>query len=222
MRKITPEWQIRIFFGVFLVVLLLFAKTPFNFLILNTILGYIPIELGFHLLKSPSHRSPLFWLLLVVWLLFFPNAPYILTDLFHLALLNPHVGTTGLLKSTPTIWFNFSLLLTSALSCTLLAMNQLLDMATQFRQRRSHGGILVSTGFILLICLLSSVGIYMGRFLRIHSLYMLLTPTWFIKQIFSMWSISMLEFTGLLTLCQLLICWLLIIIRNRQNATRHP
>lgn len=221
MHKVTINWQIRFFFLILMIFLLLFAKSPFNFLILNTILGYIPIELGFHLQRTNSSKSLFFWLVTIIWLLFYPNAPYLLTDLFHLALLNPHIGNSGLLKSDPTIWFNFSLLLTSALSCTLIAMNQMIDFSIRLKKLWLPKLRFSAWGFIVVMCLLSSIGIYMGRFLRIHSLYILLTPTWFTHQILTMWSMNMVKFTILLTICQLVICWLLYTIRYQaQNATR--
>lgn len=221
MRKLNLTWQIRIFFILFMIILLIFAKSPFNFLILNTILGYIPIELCFHLLKFKSTKSIFFWLLLVLWLLFFPNAPYLLTDLFHLSLLNPHIGNTGLLRSTPSIWFNFALLLTGALSCSLIAINQLHLLSAKIQQALAPRIKITSIIFATVVCILSSVGIYMGRFLRIHSLYMLLTPTWFFKQIMGMWTMDMLKFTAILTICQLLIYWLIYVVQNANQDHLH-
>ncbi|KRM13561.1 DUF1361 domain-containing protein [Paucilactobacillus suebicus] len=209
MHKLNINWQIRIFFAIFMVVLVVFAKSPFNFLILNTFLGYIPIELGFHLTKFSSTKSLLFWIIFIFWILFYPNAPYILTDLFHLSLLNPHIGSTGLLKSDPKMWFYFSMLIISALSCALISFTQLKQLGDKFSMTVLKKIPFASEIFITLMCILSSIGIYMGRFLRIHSFYILLTPTWFFKQIMSMWSTRMLEFTLILTIIQLVIIWIM-------------
>jgi uncharacterized membrane protein len=55
----------------------------------------------------------------------------------------------------------------------------------------------------------SGIGVYIGRFLRIHSLYLFLTPTWFIKQILNMWNLRMVFFVTILTIVQLAVLWLL-------------
>lgn len=209
MIKLNFNWRIRLFFLIYIVILMIFIKTPYGFLVLNTFLGYIPIELSFQLQRIDRGHSLFFLLILLVWLLFYPNAPYVLTDLFHLSLMHPHNLTTGLLKSDPAMWLNFAFLVISALSCTLIGMIQLKKichlLATKITPRLPGASII----YPLVFTFLSSIGIYIGRFLRIHSLYILLTPTWFIKQIINMWSVNMWLFTLILTVVQLVLFWLI-------------
>ncbi|WP_235808585.1 DUF1361 domain-containing protein [Paucilactobacillus hokkaidonensis] len=193
---------------------MLFVKAPFGFLILNTFLGYLPIELSFQLLRVKNVRSLFFLLILLIWLLFYPNAPYVLTDLFHLSLLHPHNLTTGLLKSDPQMWLDFAFLVISALSCSLIGILQLNKICHLLATKMTPQLPGASVIYPLIFAFLSSIGIYMGRFLRIHSLYMLLTPTWFIKQIGSMWSINMWLFTLILTVVQLVLYWIVVEIRK--------
>lgn len=94
------KWEIRGFFVAWMLYLFFRARDPFSFLLLNTFLGYIPIEISFHLGRQRS--AWLFWPLVIIWLLFYPNAPYLLTDLFHLSLLQPYAAS-GLLRVTPHI-----------------------------------------------------------------------------------------------------------------------
>lgn len=69
------RWLIRLAFWGFFVFAALDLHGAFHFLLLNSILAYIPIELSFWL---TTRRSPLlFWLIAVIWLLFYPNAPYL-------------------------------------------------------------------------------------------------------------------------------------------------
>lgn len=75
MQSISMQWKIRGFFLVDLIILIFLAKSPFNFLILNTFLGYIPIELAFQMKKIKSVKSWLFLLVFILWLGFYPNAP---------------------------------------------------------------------------------------------------------------------------------------------------
>src|SRR5699024_270682 len=94
--------------------------TFFSFLLLNTFLGYIPVELAMHI--NEKQNPVIFWLLFFFWLLFYPNAPYVLTDLFHLARFNPYDPTTGLMTLRLKMWLEFTNLISSALGCTLMGL----------------------------------------------------------------------------------------------------
>ncbi len=50
----------------------------------NSFLAFIPFILSFWLFRTTLDRSLLWWLILLVFVLFLPNAPYILTDSIHL------------------------------------------------------------------------------------------------------------------------------------------
>ncbi len=52
------------------------------FLPFNLILAWIP--LGFATLASKQEKNWKFFICFIAWLVFFPNAPYIITDLIHL------------------------------------------------------------------------------------------------------------------------------------------
>ncbi len=90
-----------------------------------------------------------------LWLLFLPNAPYILTDLIHLS---PRPGVP--------LWLALALLLSFAGAGTLLGY---LSLATvQGAVTRRFGevwGWLMASGSLLLC----GFGIYVGRFLRWNS-----------------------------------------------------
>ncbi len=116
------KWLVRGLFLIWMAGLYLYLKTPpFNFLVLNTFLAYIPIELSFHIDVGKPKNGLLFWVIIIIWLLFYPNTPYLLTDLFHLSLLNPY-GINGLLRLDDVMWFKFALLLISTLFSTLLGL----------------------------------------------------------------------------------------------------
>ncbi|TBX49841.1 DUF1361 domain-containing protein, partial [Lactiplantibacillus paraplantarum] len=53
--------------------------------------------------------------------------------------------------------------------------------------------------------LFASVGVYVGRFLRLHSIYLLITPQYIVKQLLEMWSLKMLAFVLMMWLLQLII-----------------
>ncbi|GAA2431456.1 DUF1361 domain-containing protein [Actinomadura vinacea] len=54
----------------------------------NTLLAWVPVALAWGLFRGGADRSvsrsPLWWAGLVLFVLFLPNAPYVVTDLFHL------------------------------------------------------------------------------------------------------------------------------------------
>ena len=56
----------------------------YNFLLFNLFLGFLPILVAFILTLSYKKLSR-FWIIVfvLVWLIFYPNAPYMITDLIH-------------------------------------------------------------------------------------------------------------------------------------------
>lgn len=128
----------------------------FVFLIWNLFLAAIPMGLTLVLgLTDPATRRR--WLLPVglLWLLFFPNAPYILTDLLHL----------GEYPGVPR-WYDLTLILTAAWNGLMLGYASLLDMQRFVEERL---GWAAGWGFSAAALMLSAYGVYLGRFLRFNS-----------------------------------------------------
>jgi len=95
-------------------------------------------------------------LLIASWLLFFPNAPYILTDLFHLQY-----------RSTSrTIWFDLIEILSFAWAGLLFGLLSLMDieylLLLKFKTK-------ITSFIIITFLFMSGFGIYLGRFLRWNS-----------------------------------------------------
>ena len=93
---------------------------------------------------------------------FSPNAPYIITDLFHL---EPRAGVP--------LWYDLALIFSSAWNGLMLAYASLLTMQTLVRRRF---GTLSGWAFVSTALLLSSFGIYLGRYLRFNSWDVLTNP----------------------------------------------
>lgn len=211
------RWEIRVFFVAWLIFLYFRAKDPFSFLVLNTFLGAIPIEISFHLgAKRP--RGWLFWPLVLLWLLFYPNAPYLLTDLFHLSLLQPY-AMSGLLRVTPHLWIYFTYMIVSAISCSFLGFWSLNHVSQAITARLAKGNGLARLIVVLLLTFLTSVGLYIGRFLRIHTIYLFLNPEQFIRPLMTMWTPDMWIFVVLMTFIQLFCYWILYLIMNNRDVT---
>ncbi|TGE29062.1 DUF1361 domain-containing protein [Hymenobacter metallicola] len=142
----------------------------FVFLLWNLLLALIPFGLSTMLgLAAGPVRARVLVPVGAVWLLFFPNAPYLLTDLFHL---EPRSGVP--------YWYDLILLLTCAWTGLLLAYASLLDMQTLVQRRL---GTAISWGFVVVALLLSSFGIYLGRFLRLNSWHVVTNPLTFFYDI---------------------------------------
>jgi uncharacterized membrane protein len=104
-----------------------------------------------------------------LWLLFLPNAPYILTDLIHLAP-RPHVP----------LWFILALLLSCAGTGAMLGYLSILDVHAVVEEKFSK-----TTGWAVAISslLLCAFGIYLGRFLRWNSWDALANPLQLLRSI---------------------------------------
>ncbi len=129
----------------------------FLFLNWNLFLAFLPWMLSTLVIIYPKlQRSKLsLATLLFSWLLFFPNAPYILTDLFHLRL-----------KTSVPVWFDLVLILSFAWTGLLMGFMSLLDIeAVLSRWMKSRVVALTSTALLFI----GSFGIYVGRFLRWNS-----------------------------------------------------
>jgi uncharacterized membrane protein len=54
------------------------------FMLWNLYLATIPTVLAIVLFRRPTRTGPMWWLMFGGWLLFLPNAPYVLTDVVHM------------------------------------------------------------------------------------------------------------------------------------------
>lgn len=127
--------------------------TKFAFLAWNLFLAAIP--LGFAVVLSKVERWRLAAPLISGWLLFFPNAPYVLTDLLHLR------QRTGI-----PIWYDLLMLLSFALVSLWMGF-QSLQLVQVWISRKSSS--YMAWSFVAVSLFLSGFGIYLGRFLRWNS-----------------------------------------------------
>ncbi len=143
----------------------------YGFLCWNLFLAWIPWFAGQAFRAASQRRASavlqLGWFAL--WLLFLPNAPYIATDLLHLA---PR-------PSVP-LWYDLALLLSFAGTGLLLGYVSIIDVQTAVEERFSRGmGWGVAAGSLFL----SGFGIYLGRFLRWNSWEVLTEPAGLFRDI---------------------------------------
>jgi len=125
------------------------------FLVWNLFLAAVPLLLSFWLQKNAQLKKwqLLFWS--VVWILFLPNAPYILTDFIHLQL------SGGI-----AIIIDFIVISSFAISGLLFYIQSVTQMEVLFY---GHFSKKFTAFIILLLPFLCGFGIYLGRFLRWNS-----------------------------------------------------
>jgi uncharacterized membrane protein len=135
------------------------GSAHYAFLIWNLFLAWIPFCIAYTIYITSVRRR---WLYLIVpvsaltWLIFFPNAPYILTDLQHLS--NP--------ASEVLVWYDVILMIWFVFTGLFLGMVSLFLMQEIVRR---EFGRWFGWGFVLVVAGLTSMGVYMGRFLRWNS-----------------------------------------------------
>jgi len=132
----------------------------FQTLVWNLFLAWIPLLLSALIFRMATRRThPTRWILVpaaLVWLLFFPNAPYIVTDLVHLG--QHHDNVPGWFDVMLVAWFAWTGLLLGVVSLRL--MQEIVARASGSR---------VGWLFVVLVTAAGSIGIYVGRFLRWNS-----------------------------------------------------
>ena len=131
--------------------------STFLFLIWNLFLAWIPYWIALSLQPLYNRYPSKIWsgLLLFLWLLFLPNAPYIVTDLLHLRPRPP-----------VPLWYDLLLLFSFAWTGLILGFLSILEVQ-QFLKNKV--GERKAQLLPFLIIPLISLGIYIGRFQRWNS-----------------------------------------------------
>lgn len=175
-RRETRAPMVALTFASVVAVMLVITRAIFTHnirygvLVWNLVLAWLPLVfavLAREHFQSGTRQNWRFAALAAAWLLFFPNAPYIFTDIVHL-----YVG------SFRHYWADLTLILIFALTGLVLGFLSLFLMHSLARQL--WGGFF---GWLFVICVaaLSGFGIYIGRVLRFNSWDVILRPVRLIR-----------------------------------------
>ena len=144
----------------------IWSSRGFWFLTWNLFLAWLPYLWSLWVLSIHRRQPRRWWLLLLpgtLWLLFFPNAPYLVTDFIHLRAY-PRVP----------VWYDLGMFISFAWAGCFLGVASLHIMHHIIRDYTSRSvSWLIVTG----VMGLSGLGIYVGRFLRWNSWDVFLYPT---------------------------------------------
>jgi uncharacterized membrane protein len=126
----------------------------------NLYLAAIPALLALVLFRRPQRLGVTWMLGLVAWVLFLPNAPYVLTDVVHLV---------DDLAVSPNRTHTYQVLVTYALffACGLASYVLSLKLFSRFLRRVAQPQVVLAT--LIALHGLCVVAMYLGRFMRFNS-----------------------------------------------------
>ena len=127
----------------------------------NLFLAFIPLALSVWLFHQSTSRSILWWGLLLVFIAFLPNAPYVLTDIIHLVELIRQ-GYPMLIIVLAVIPQYLIFILAGVQAYVISLMN-----LGDYLYRKGQGKYVQPIE--LFIHVLCAIGIYLGRFRRFNS-----------------------------------------------------
>ncbi|MBI3888200.1 DUF1361 domain-containing protein [Candidatus Nomurabacteria bacterium] len=147
----------------------LWGTSNLMYLIWNLFLAWIPYLISLYFIKKDVSTSR-FVVFFVFWILFFPNAPYLVTDVLHIV------------SSLPTLlWYDSLLLFFFGWIGLFLGMLSMFDI---HQYLIAHLGRIFSEFIIFAICFVSSFGVYLGRFERWNSWDIFVRPLYLIRDSF--------------------------------------
>lgn len=134
-----------------------FRAPTFFFLLWNLFLAWIPYlaALKVEQIQRAGSRRIFVWLWLPVWLVFLPNAPYIITDFVHFRHLPP-----------VPFWYDLTLFFTAASLGLILGLLSIYEVHVVLKRWFSRT---FSAAIIIVAIGLSGFGVWLGRFQRWNS-----------------------------------------------------
>ena len=138
------------------------GNTLYLFLVWNLFLAWLPYAISLYSKKAVASSKIIQTVIFICWLLFFPNALYIVTDIIHV-------------KETETVpvWFDAILLFIASFTGIALAFASLVNMEKYLVQFFSKKYVQLVNVFLLFV---GSFGVYLGRFQRWNSWDVLQNP----------------------------------------------
>ncbi len=148
------------------------------FLLWNLFLAWVPLffaliarRLASTTTEITKSKQILIYTTLALWLLFFPNSPYIITDLMHLGEYNNQI-----------LWFDTVGFFIAALAGMATGLYSLYVAHQVLNQLTTS---LIAWVIVSISIVLSGFGLYLGRFVRFNSWDLFTNPFYLFRQSFN-------------------------------------
>ncbi|MBE9179012.1 DUF1361 domain-containing protein [Oculatella sp. LEGE 06141] len=188
----------------------------------NLFLAFVPLVLSVWLFRLSRSRSLLWWIGVLVFIAFLPNAPYVLTDVIHLI---------AQIREGESIWVVTLLLIPQYLAFMLAGFGAyVLSLINVGRYLAEQGKARWIGAAELSMHALSAVGVYLGRFERFNSWDFVTQPDAVVfstidnlahKRPVLVIVITFAVITGLYWIMKQLCLGILLRARQRMKANRH-
>ena len=169
------------------------------FLIWNIFLIWLPFyySLIYTNYRFKANYSP--YVVGLLWLVFYPNGPYIITDFIHLSSYNFYGNKSfGFpFNSNLSIWYDFFLISIFVIIGLVLSFISLSIMRKHIENKYNY---LLGWVFTIIICIVSSFAIYLGRFTRVNSWEFVTNPLYLFNVIISSFNLQVFFFTILFSI----------------------
>ncbi|MBK0040269.1 MULTISPECIES: DUF1361 domain-containing protein [unclassified Leuconostoc] len=133
------------------------TPTHFTFLNWNVFLALLPLD--FALVVAFTKRVTVATIFSILWLLFYPNTMYMITDYIHLQYIG--IGLTVRMQ-----YFNYAVLSAGIFIGVVLGILSLELIFKHYFDKRHD---VLELLLMAVLSIISGVGIYIGRFLRLNS-----------------------------------------------------
>ncbi len=145
--------------------ILLSGNITFVFLLWNIILAWVPFLCALiltHFQAQQKKWTVRTWIVAALWLVFYPNAPYIITDFLHL---HQRPGIP--------LWYDVFLIVSCAWTGIMLGCISLFFVQESVEQ---YFGKRVGWLLVIVMNMISGFGVYLGRFSRFNSWDLFIHP----------------------------------------------
>lgn len=177
------------------------------FMIWNLFLAALPLIISIVLVSRKTENRLVNIFLKLAWLFFFPNSPYLITDLIHIKRYKNFFDSSWIFIADFSSWLGLVHLVLVVLVGVLLGYISLYLLQKKIRKTYDTK---ISWLFVIGVSALTSIGIYLGRFMRFNTWDIILNPISIVKSLFQNVNIPIIIIFFIMTVVPYLIFYFLI------------